>query len=119
MNAISSFFSSLVTTLVLKPLDLLLFGGSGILWRPRSAFTEGVQEHLKKWYDDATPEQRAAFMASGSSRTSFNTDEEEANPCDPTPTFENVQDPAWQALWASPGNAISAVGLDLTSDDPV
>lgn len=118
MDAIFSLISKVFTTLVLKPLDFLLFGGSGVLWRPRSFYTEGIQEHLKEWYATATPEQRAAFMVSApTSRVSF--DEGESNPVDPTPTPENMNDPAWIALWASSGDSISAVGLDLSSDDSV
>ncbi|MCK6390855.1 MAG: hypothetical protein L6Q40_07505, partial [Azonexus sp.] len=46
MNAIFSFFSTLVTTLVLKPLDHILFFGTGVLYKSKETM---VQEMAADW----------------------------------------------------------------------
>lgn len=97
MNTVFSFFSSVFSTIILKPLDILLFGGSGVLWRPRAYYTDGLNEHLKDWHSKATPEQRAVFMGASHGRSSnLRSGDDEADPLNPMPTAANLVDPTWQ-----------------------
>lgn len=98
MDLIFSLLSKTFTFLVLKPADFLLFGGSGVLWRPREYWTEGMQENLQKKYEQMTPDQRAAFLASPDP-VFVVADNDEPDCMDPSPTVANVVDPTWRFFW--------------------
>jgi hypothetical protein len=47
MKTILAFLSAIFTTLILKPFDFLLFGGSGVLWRSRDEWRSMIQNDLQ------------------------------------------------------------------------
>lgn len=47
MKPVLAFLSSVFTTLILKPFDFLLFGGSGVLWRSRDEWRTMIQNDLR------------------------------------------------------------------------
>lgn len=47
MKTLLDSLSAVFTTLVLKPFDFILFGGSGVLWRSRDEWRSMIQNDLQ------------------------------------------------------------------------
>lgn len=53
MSSIASFLSRVFTALILKPADYFLFGGTGVLWRPREYWQQMGQRNAVDLGEDA------------------------------------------------------------------